>query len=121
MGAATGALLGAVGVDLQSDLGLQGPPDGRRWAVKLHTGAELLVSFRAHTPFIFPHMAMRNIDGMAATVALPYKPLPELEITIYQAIRLSGVQSPESLSICLTLSQSSKAMSKYLNVLGMLR
>lgn len=67
--------------------------DTRRWVYPLDGGSEATVTFTALTPLQFPTIVMHNVEGMASTVSLPYKPQPEVQFTIYQAIRLRGENS----------------------------
>jgi hypothetical protein len=67
--------------------------DTRRWTYKMDGGAEVTITFSTLTPLQFPAMMMHNVEGMTSTVSLPFKPQPEVQFTVYQAIRLRGDNS----------------------------
>eukprot|EP01126_Amoeba_proteus_P001172 TRINITY_DN10335_c0_g1_i2.p1 TRINITY_DN10335_c0_g1~~TRINITY_DN10335_c0_g1_i2.p1 ORF type:complete len:366 (-),score=75.29 TRINITY_DN10335_c0_g1_i2:126-1223(-) len=75
-------------VDLFDDLQMRRPGDQRPWEYKLG-GFVVKITFEALTIMQFPLIKMNNVDGLATTVSLPMKPIPEVLFTVYQAIWLS--------------------------------
>lgn len=90
--------------DLYHDLGMRLSGDERKWAFKLNTQGDVTISFigdtfsylswsfLAESDLNFPIMEMRNLDGMHSTISLHYKPKPEMGLTVYQCIKLSGTK-----------------------------
>eukprot|EP01126_Amoeba_proteus_P001174 TRINITY_DN10335_c0_g3_i2.p1 TRINITY_DN10335_c0_g3~~TRINITY_DN10335_c0_g3_i2.p1 ORF type:complete len:401 (+),score=67.03 TRINITY_DN10335_c0_g3_i2:164-1366(+) len=81
-------LVGSAMVDLFDDLQMRRPGDQRPWEYKLG-GFVVKITFEALTIMQFPLIKMNNVDGLATTVSLPMKPIPEVLFTVYQAIWLS--------------------------------
>jgi len=83
-------LFGAVAIDVFRDLGLRYAGDTRRHNYPLSPKGEVSITFTALTDVQFPRMQLKNIDGMASTVSLPMKQVPEITLTLYQLIQLNG-------------------------------
>eukprot|EP01127_Copromyxa_protea_P019078 TRINITY_DN6112_c0_g1_i1.p1 TRINITY_DN6112_c0_g1~~TRINITY_DN6112_c0_g1_i1.p1 ORF type:complete len:1004 (+),score=144.94 TRINITY_DN6112_c0_g1_i1:176-3013(+) len=88
--------LGFCQFDLFHDLSMRLLGVERTWAFKLNTQGIVMLSFVAQTDLNFPIMKMQNLDGIQATSSLSYKPRPEIELALYQCIKMCGVKTLQS-------------------------